>query len=251
MNHKQNTFIGARVFMLVTLCISLIIYFFMGSVGFGFHPGWVWTIAFFTLVSLFVYLISILPKFGTGKRTLTVTLTSIFLIYVVLTGGGMFFESNESVSFSSIHGIFDDTLGHDKVITSIYIETDGVFVIPLICYFNYPKKPPYAMHIYISERSYSLNKICIENACINYGDDERKYELNWDKKIPVPYSDADMGSIPAIIDIAKSCDIELSGYFTDRNGEIKRFRTHDRLELHYSRSEPGWRISTLLSGLHD
>lgn len=249
MNRKRITLLLARLFMLFTLGISLIIYYFIGSVGYGFNPAWVWLIALFALVLLFVCLILAFPTFGIGKRRLTVVLTFLFLMYVVLTGG-TYFESNERVSFSSIHGIFDDTLGHGEVRSSIYIETRGYFVIPLICYFSYPKKPPYAINIYISDRTRSLNRICIETAYINYGDDERKYVLNRDKRI-VPSYGAPICSFPAIIDLVKSCDIELSGYFTYSNGDIKRFRTLDRFELSGSYPDHGWRIYTLWSGFHD
>lgn len=248
MNYKQIKLRLAQLFMLFSLCILLIICFVIGSVGYGFHPSLlVWIIALFSIPFLFVYLAYALPKFKIWKRRLTVVLTFIFLMYVVLTGG-IFFGSNENVYFSPIYGVFDNALGHDEGSTSIHVDTEDGFIIPLICYIHYPKKPPYAIDVYIFDRARTLNRICIETVCINYGDSKREYELNWDKKISVGY-DAYVDSIPGIIEQVKSCDIELSGYFTYFNGDIKRFRTHDRFEQEGSYPDTGWNIYTLWSGL--
>ena len=255
MNWKKILIQGNRVLLLIALSVILLIAWWLATIGFGFHPPLAWTAFFLLIFPSLVWLAWSVGKRGLKKR-IAGNLVILSLLGYVIATGGISVEYRGGFSRQYLYGIFEG----DGIESRLEIaESDSLFAVPLICWVYYPKSPPHAISIDITDKTQSIRSIHIEAASVDYGEgDKRRYDVNWNREFeafvasyrenrewvatPITHLRADL---PRIVEENRSSNIELEGFFIKSAGEKVPFRTSTRLEY----EEPKYQVCTLWSGL--
>ena len=258
MNQKNILMWSNRVLLLIALSIILLIAWWLATVGFGFHPPLAWTIFFFLIFPSLVWLAWSVDKGGRKKRIAGNLVILSLLVYVIATGG-ISVENLGGFRWGSRHGIFEG----DGIESSLEIaEPDSLFAVPLICWIWYPKSPPHAISISVTDKTQSIKSIHIETAFVDYGEgDKRRYDVNLNREFkallryyndngelaepPIVERMRLSADFPRIVEENRSFTIKLEGFFIKSAGEKIPFKTSTSIEC----EEPEYRVGTLLSSL--
>jgi hypothetical protein len=255
MNQKNILMWSNRVLLLIALSIILLIAWWLATVGFGFHPLLAWMVFFFLIFPSLAWLAWSVDKGGRKKRIAGNLVILSLLVYVIATGG-IAVEYHGGFRYDYQYGIFEG----DGIESSLEIaEPDSLFAVPLICWIWYPKSPPHAISISVTDKTQSIKSIHIETAFVDYGEgDKRRYDVNWNREFEafVAYYQENRefvatpvtslhANLARIVEENRSFNIELEGFFIKSAGEKVPFKTSTSIEY----EEPEYRVGTLLSGL--